>query len=209
MTGNLNIQTQLYPSLKLKPTYESAKMAAAVVEGNFNGIAALEACEDENGNVRRQLEVRTEAFQAGLDYAALLRTNNNGAWSTYRLFHSGMSSPVPITNGGTGANSAAGARTNLGLTDASNLTSGTLSADRLPFKIQYGSVTISGVSWTTVNLSGFTATPVIVVSYGGNSSSSGIAPLKTGNESASSFQVCMCGSSNSATRIVHWIAIGY
>ena len=78
-------------------------MAAAVVEGNFNGIAALEACEDENGNVRRQLEVRTESFQPGLDYAVLLRTNNNGTWGTYRLFHTGMSSPVPVTCGGTGA----------------------------------------------------------------------------------------------------------
>ena len=208
MIGNLNIQGYTTPSLKLRPTYGSSKIVNAVVEGNFNGFAALQACEDEDGNNRRQLEVRTQAFQPGLDYAALLRTNENGTWATYRLFHSGMSIPVPVTQGGTGANSAADARTNLGLTDASNLTSGTLPLDRLPFKIQYGSVYISGVSWTTVNLTGFTAAPVVVVSYGGNSSSSGIAPLKTANESASSFQVCMCGSSSSVTRIVHWIAIG-
>ena len=58
MTGNLNVQGYTYPSVKLKPTYESKKIAAAVVEGNFNGIASLQACEDESGNVRRQLEVR-------------------------------------------------------------------------------------------------------------------------------------------------------
>jgi len=89
-----------------------------------------------------------------------------------------------------------------------NLTTGTLPAARLPFKIQYGQTTVSGVSWTTVALSGFTNTPTIVVSYAGNPSSSGIAVLKTGNESASSFQVCMAGSSGSGSRKVNWIAIG-
>ena len=72
----------------------------------------------------------------------------------------------------------------------------------------YGQTTVSGVSWTTVALSGFTNTPTIVVSYAGNPSSSGIAVLKTGNESASSFQVCMAGSSGSGSRKVNWIAIG-
>ena len=124
------------------------------------------------------------------------------------MFHAGMPSGVPIANGGTGATTAANARSNLGANNAGNLTTGTLPAARLPFKIQYGQTSVTGVAWTTVALSGFTNTPTIVVSYAGNPTSSGIAVLKTGSESASSFQVCMAGSSGSGTRKVNWIAIG-
>ena len=68
---------------------------------------------------------------------------------------------------------------------------------------------MTGVAWTTVSLTaGFTATPTIIVSYAGNPTSSGIAVLKTGSESTTSFQVCMAGSSGSGTRKVNWIAIG-
>ena len=125
-----------------------------------------------------------------------------------RVFHEGMPTGVPIANGGTGATTAASARSNLGANNAGNLTTGTLPAARLPFKIQYGQTSVTGVSWTTVSLSGFSNTPTIVVSYAGNPSSSGINVLKTTNESKSSFQVCMAGSSGSGTRKVNWIAIG-
>ena len=131
------------------------------------------------------------------------------------------SGAVPVANGGTGAATAADARTNLEITPAnigaaasshnhaaSAITSGTIAAARLPFKVQYGSTTVSGVSWSTVSLSGFSAKPIIVVSFANNASSSGINVLKTQSESASSFQVCMAGSSGSGSRTVNWIAIG-
>ena len=119
-----------------------------------------------------------------------------------------METVIPLSKGGTGGTSAATARSKIGANNASNLTTGTLPAARLPFKIQYGQTSVTGVAWTTVTLSGFTNTPTIVVSYAGNPTSSGIAVLKTGSESASSFQVCMAGSSGSGTRKVNWIAIG-
>lgn len=128
---------------------------------------------------------------------------------------------VPVANGGTGATTAAAARTNLGITVANigaaasshnhaagNITSGTIDAARLPFKVQYGSTTVTGVSWTSVTLSGFTAKPIIVVSYANNAATSGINVLKTQSESKTGFQVCMAGSSGSGTRTVNWIAIG-
>ena len=207
MTGNLNIQGTLYPSMLLKPT-QSGQTNQTVFEGSYVGASSFAAWEDNTGNNRRMLEVRTKAYAASLDNAVMVRVCDNGTWGNYRVFHAGMPSGVPIANGGTGATTAANARSNLGANNAGNLTTGTLPAARLPFKIQYGQTTVSGVSWTTVALSGFTNTPTIVVSYAGNPSSSGIAVLKTGNESASSFQVCMAGSSGSGSRKVNWIAIG-
>ena len=207
MTGNLTIQGSLYPSMLLQPTYNDTTNRT-VFEGSYVGASSFAAWEDSSGNNRRMLEVRTKAYAASLDNAVMVRVCDNGTWGNYRVFHAGMPSGVPIANGGTGATTAANARSNLGANNAGNLTTGTLPAARLPFKIQYGQTAVSGVSWTTVALSGFTNTPTIVVSYAGNPSSSGIAVLKTGNESASSFQVCMAGSSGSGSRKVNWIAIG-
>ena len=207
MTGNLNIQGTLYPSLLLKPT-QSGQTNQTVFEGSYVGASSFAAWEDNTGNNRRMLEVRTKAYANSLDNAAMVRVCDGGTWGNYRVFHSGMETPVPIANGGTGATTAANARSKIGANNASNLTTGTIPAARLPFKIQYGQTSVSGVSWTTVTLSGFTNTPTIVVSYAGNPTSSGIAVLKTGSESASSFQVCMAGSSGSGTRKVNWIAIG-
>ena len=207
MTGNLTIFGQLYPSLLLQP-YNNDTTNRTVFEGSYVGASSFASWEDGTGNNRRMLEVRTKAYASALDNAVLLRTAENGNWNQYRVFHAGMESGVPIANGGTGATTAVNARTNLGTNNASNLTTGTVNAARLPFKVQYGQTTITGVSWTTVSLSGFTSTPTVIVSYAGNPSSSGISVLKTGNESASSFQVCMAGSSGSGSRKVNWIAIG-
>ena len=207
MTGNLTIFGQLYPSLLLQPYYNDTQNRT-VFEGSYAGASSFAAWEDGTGNNRRMLEVRTKAYANALDNAVLLRTAENGVWNQYRMFHAGMESGVPVANGGTGASNAADARSNLGCNNASNLTTGTISTARLPFKVQYGSTTVTGVSWTTVSLSGFTSKPIVVVSFANNASSSNIHVLKTANESAYSFQVCMAGSSGSGSRTVNWIAIG-
>ena len=208
MTGNLNIQGSLYPSMLLKPT-QSGQTNQTVFEGSYVGASSFAAWEDSTGNNRRMLEVRTKAYAASLDNAVMVRVCDGGTWGNYRVYHEGMETVIPLSKGGTGGTSAATARSKIGANNASNLTTGTLPAARLPFKIQYGQTTVTGVSWTTVSLTaGFTATPTIIVSYAGNPSSSGIAVLKTGSESTTSFQVCMAGSSGSGSRKVNWIAIG-
>ena len=45
------------------------------------------------------LEVRNAAYQASLDFAVLLRTCSGGTWASYRLFHAGMATPIPLAKG--------------------------------------------------------------------------------------------------------------
>ena len=130
------------------------------------------------------------------------------------------SGSLPVARGGTGAGDASTARSNLGITpgnigaaasdhehNANKITAGTLAAARLPFKVQYGTVTLSGASWSTVSLSGFSSTPMVLVAYTDDAASSGLNALKTRNRAASKFEVCMAGS-GSGSRTVCWLAIG-
>lgn len=114
MTGNLNIQSALYPSVYLVPTYNNTTNRT-VFEGSYIGASSFAAWEDSSGNNRRMLEVRTKAYQSSLDWAVLLRVADNGTWGSYRIFHSGMESPVPVSCGGTGSFYAKGALSNLGI----------------------------------------------------------------------------------------------
>ena len=122
MTGNLTISGYLYPSLYLLPTYNSTTNRT-VFEGSYVGASSFSSWEDGTGNNRRMLEVRNAAYQASLDFAVLLRTCTGGTWASYRLFHAGMATPIPLANGGTGANSAKAALSNLGIFYSASLPS--------------------------------------------------------------------------------------
>ena len=122
MTGNLAISGYLYPSLYLLPIYNSTTNRT-VFEGSYAGASSFSSWEDSTGNNRRMLEVRNAAYQASLDFAVLLRTCTGGTWASYRLFHAGMATPIPLANGGTGANSAKAALSNLGIFYSASLPS--------------------------------------------------------------------------------------
>ena len=62
------------------------------------GASSFSSWEDGTGNNRRMLEVRNAAYQASLDFAVLLRTCTGGTWASYRLFHAGMATPIPLAN---------------------------------------------------------------------------------------------------------------
>ena len=44
------------------------------------------------------LEVRNAAYQANRDYAVVLRDVVDASYYTYRVFHAGMATPIPIAN---------------------------------------------------------------------------------------------------------------
>ena len=119
MTGNLSIQSSLYPSLYLLPTYDNTKNRI-VFEGSYAGAASFSAWDDSSGNNRRMLEVRNASYESGRDNALLLRDVVNGTYYAFRIFHAGMSTPVPVANGGTGATTAVAARRNLGIAYTAN-----------------------------------------------------------------------------------------
>lgn len=101
MTGNLTVSGYLYPSLYLTPTYNS-NTNRIVFEGSYAGAASFAAWEDASGNNRRMLEVRTAKYESSMDRAVMLRTAVNNSFYSYRIFHAGMATPIPVANGGTG-----------------------------------------------------------------------------------------------------------
>ena len=210
MTGNLSISGYLYPSVYLLPTYNSTTNRT-VFEGSYVGASSFSSWEDSSGNNRRMLEVRNKAYQSDLNNAVLLRVCNDGTWASYRLFHAGMETPVPIANGGTGATSAANARSNIGANNASNLTTGTIPAARLPIKYAYGSTSINGSSSVTISYSsaGFTSVPKVFVTYSTTSSnwSGDNGAIKVHSKTTTQASIVV-GGSFSTSRNVDWFAIG-
>ena len=114
MSGNLNIRTSLYPSVVLMPTNNDTTYRA-VLEGSYSGAVSLAAWEDSSGNARRMLEIRNAAYESSLDNAIVLRDVISGSYYAHRLFHSGMATPIPVANGGTGSSNAKSALEKLGI----------------------------------------------------------------------------------------------
>lgn len=121
MTGNLEIQKNLYPSVHLIPTNSSKNIAKAVIEGSYAGTVSMEVWGDNDGTERRLIKVQSASCESSLDQAVVLTSRSDGHGTNYRIFHAGMETPVPIANGGTGASSKSGARTNLGITSGRSL----------------------------------------------------------------------------------------
>lgn len=113
------------------------------------------------------------------------------------------SQTVPVTRGGTGATTAAAARTNLGLGGIPN-----------GLEIKYGSGTTGSNGQLHVNFSGtaFSSTPVIVVSPHGTDATS-VYDARPASSSASGFTIYCMKQKGSTTSVgtnipVRWIAVG-
>lgn len=113
MTGNLTISTTYYPSVFLTPSTAN-QTNKIVFEGSYVGSASFGVWEDVGGSNRRILEVNSKGFKNNLDDAVYLRVAENDVYTSYKIYHEGMSSGVPIEQGGTGATTSSAALTNLG-----------------------------------------------------------------------------------------------
>lgn len=131
---------------------------------------------------------------------------------------------LAVAAGGTGATDAATARSNLGITlanlgaapsshshAASAISSGVLSAARLPYKFAFGTVSISGSTGATMYYSGagFASVPVVFATYSttGSNWSGDYGSLKVYNKTTTQASIII-GGSFSTLRDVDWVAIG-
>ena len=133
----------------------------------------------------------------------------NDVYTSYRAFHEGMETAVPIKNGGTGATTAEAAKKNLGIGNASELTRGTVPMARLPYKMACGTIEASG-SDVEIDYSaaGFTKTPCVTVTYATTEENwnGGGGTLKVHSKTLTRAKITVGGFDG--TRTADWIAIG-
>ena len=157
---------------------------------------------------------RVARIQGFSDHATFSSRDSSGNAKNYLSLYdtyTTLNQPLTVASGGTGATKAADARVNLGTNNASNITTGTLAAARLPFKIAYGSGNVSGNQTLTINYSstGFTSVPKVVVSYSTTEAnwSGDNGALKISSKTTTGAKIVVGGDYNTI-RTVDWIAVG-
>lgn len=120
MSGKLTIDALDYDKIIFKDTLTDENKYANIGIDLRNGVMTyLEINEDTTDKNFRRLALQDSANSANLDYAlvvgqSIVTSDGSLAVGYNRVFHAGMETPIPIVNGGTGANSAPNALTSLG-----------------------------------------------------------------------------------------------
>ena len=123
MTGDLTISAMM-PSLGLYNNGTSTHRGLIFANSSDNSIV-IDSRDTSVNNASRRLAISNATGQASKDKALrLIDINEEGYGAYYRVFHTGMETPIPIANGGTGATSAPNALTSLGAVAKSGDTMG-------------------------------------------------------------------------------------
>lgn len=108
MTGALTIENSA-----LRITDPGTDCRGTIFE--YNNSLVLDSKDINASGESRRLVIYNATAQTSKDSALVyVDINQEGYGSSYRIFHAGMETPIPITNGGTGATSAPNALTSLG-----------------------------------------------------------------------------------------------
>lgn len=120
MTGPLKIEGPAEPGFYLIPTNTNRTYRASI-QGTSTGVIKITAWENADGQNRRVLVISTAKKEASRDNALIVQCVESNVYTSYRVFHAGMATPVPVANGGTGASTAKAALENLGVFYAETL----------------------------------------------------------------------------------------
>ena len=157
-------------------------------EGSYTGYASMQVWDknSSDGNIdgknRRTLEVRAKSLKSEVDDALVLREAINDVWHEYKIYHSGMSTPIPIEKGGTGATSAVNARSNLDVPK----TDGTGSTGTWPINITGYAADLGSGAVLAVEKGGTNATTAAAAR-----ANLGITPANIGAVAISSAETCL------------------
>ena len=133
---------------------------------------------------------------------------------------SDLSGTLPISKGGTGATTAAAARSALGAvssSEVSTLISNALAGTAAGLKVAYGTVSVDYPGTITVSLDGFSTIPVVVAigstySYKVTNVTTGYHPIdvyiETVSKSSVKFYAEVNGNTDDGTGTIYYIAIG-
>lgn len=128
MTGTLYIQDAENPRLILNASATfgtNGILNRAVIGGSYVGNAFIGAYNGSGDSDARILEVRSANYfgisDFTMDEALMLTCYTSGSSEEYRVYHEGMSTPIPVSMGGTGANDAKTALENMGIIYAETL----------------------------------------------------------------------------------------
>lgn len=208
MTGSLKIEGASEPGFYLIPTSTNRTFRASM-QGTSTGVIKITAWENADGKNRRALVISTAKKESTKDNALIMQCIENDVYTSHRVFHEGMETAIPIKNGGTGAVTAEAAKENLGIGNASELTSGTVPMARLPYKMACGTIEAAGsdveIDYSTA---GFTKIPCVTVTYATTEENwnGGGGTLKVHTKTLTGAKVTVGGFDG--TRTADWIAIG-
>ena len=189
MTGNLKIEKSTLSALELRTT-DAAQNPTAAVEVMSSGWASFGVYENRLPYTGRALSIyhaHNNSKATPLNDALQLEDFTSGTSTSYRVYHDGMTTPIPVAKGGTGATTADQARKNLGITASER-------------HIECGQEIGVGTSGKTITFKkAFSRVPIVTATIANTE----ISGLRVKSVTTANFVI----EANNSNRTVNWIAV--